>query len=262
MADMFAYLACARVVELLFSGGDTARKQGLYFRQFSTRIYRDPCGDTLCTVHAGLVYFNDYQKNDKCAITNSINNRGIVPLRFVPDKLWANHPTRKHFTIAKFLSILFGYRLHKKQNILYIIDPDAPVFPDLSKPLINGKWRQNISAARARIVRQHTYNRVFPHIPQNIGGHVYRGARIIELLALGVPPPAVAQISRHKDVESLYKYLVSNVLSLIGFSNLMPSNGFDKSQYPGTAWFFANHRLFFPVGRSILGKMHGKYLPQ
>ena len=82
------------------------------------------------------------------------------------------------------------------------------------------------------------------------------------MLALGVPAVAVAQISRHKSVQSLYNYVVSNVLSLIGFSNLMPSNGYDKSQYPGLAWFFANHRLFMPIGRSILSRMSGKHLPQ
>ena len=262
MADMFAYLAAARIIELLYSGDSTARKQGLYFRQFSTRIHRDPVGDNICTAHAGLVYFNDYQKNDKCAMLTSINNRGILPLRFSCDKLYIHHPTRKHFSLVHFFSILFGYKISSQHPQLYIYNPDAPLFPDLNKPLIEGKWRRNISAARAQVVRKRIYQRLFPSIPGRFGGHIYRGARIIELLALGVPAVAVAEISRHKNVQSLLHYVATNVLSLIGFSNMMPSNGHDKSQYSGLAWFYANHRLFMPIGQKVLRKLSSKYLPQ
>ena len=168
----------------------------------------------------------------------------------------------KYFSLAHFYSIIFGYRITKNHPQLYIYKPDNPLFPDLQKPLINGKWRQNLSAKRAQVVRMRMFQRTFPNIPGRFGGHIYRGARIIELLALGVPAVAVAEISRHKNVQSLLHYVATNVLSLVGFSNMMPSNGHDKSQYSGLAWFYANHRLFMPIGQKVLRKLSSKYLPQ
>jgi len=255
MVDMFAYLAAARIVELLFSDSKKSRKQGLYFRQFAKRIYKDPFGGNLSTCHAALLYFNDYQKNDACATMSNINNRGIVPCRFKPEPAWKNHPIRKYFTISKFLSILFAYEISVEDTHIFIADPDSPVFPDLDKPLVKGKWHVNISASRAQTIRAGYYRRVFPAAPSmRFGGHVYRGARICEMLSLGVPPVAVAQISRHRNVSSLLHYLATNLLCLIGFSHLMPSNGFDKSEYSASAWFYANHRLFLEIGKQVLPK--------
>ena len=248
------------MVEIVFSDNPAARKQGLFFRQFSPRIYRDPSG--LQNNKPGIVIHNDFMKNDRCAAMASINNRIIWPLTFLHSALWKVHPTRRFFTTAHLLSILIGYSIRPSHDRLWFTDPDAAVFPDLSKPKVEGKWFRNISASSCQRIRKRLYAKHFPLDTHKIGGHQYRGARALELLALGVPAFIVCILGRWRSLKAMHNYLATNVQALIGFSHLFPSNGFDKSQYSGLAWYYLNHRLLVPVGNSIrdrIKKSEGKF---
>ena len=208
-ADMFAYLGISRMVEIVYSDESAARKQGLFWRQFSPRIYHDKSG--LLNTKPGIVIHNDYMENDKCAALASINNRIIWPLSFECATLWKDHPTRKYFTTAHLLSILIGYEIHPSHETLWITNPDAAVFPDLSKPKVEGKWFRNISASKCQLIRKRLYAKHYPLDLHKIGGHAYRGARALELLALGTPAFIVCILGRWRSLSSMHKYLATNI---------------------------------------------------
>lgn len=254
-ADYIGWLGGSRMVELLYSDSHLARKQGLFWRQFSLEIFRDPSG-YLCANKPGIVYFNDYQKNDFCTSVTRVNNRVVLPLKFDVQDIWKLHPTRRHFTIAGLFSLLLGVRLTRSASTLPIADPDAPVFPDMKAPLTNGKWRRNISARRARIVRRQMYRLIYEAaLADRMGGHQYRGSRALELAAMGCPAHIIAQMLRFRSLSAMMRYLSSDVFALIGFAHLMPSVGHDKSEYSGLAWFYQNHRLFGDTGLLIADKL-------
>jgi len=243
------------MVEILYSDGDAARLQGLFWRQFCPKIFKDPSG-YLMSIKPGIIYYNDFQKNDACAALTRVNNRVILPLDFDVPEIYKDHPSRKHFSIAKLFSMLLGVELTRSDSSLPIADPNAPVFPDLSAPLVNGMWQRNISAKRAQIVRRQSYRLIYPDdIARCIGQHQYRGARCLELLALGVPAHIVAQLGRWRSIEAMLHYLSSDVSALIGFAHLKPSCGMRKSEFSGIAWFYANHRMFGESGRMIAKRL-------
>jgi hypothetical protein len=159
---------------------------------------------------------------------------------------------RKYCTNRKFLSILLGYEIMKHDQSLRLPDKNMPVFPDYNAPLIMGKHWTNVNKKDVQENRLKLYFYILPNTLScpalsKMSGHVWRGARVLELLALGVPHFICARMGRWISIRSMLEYVSSDIYGIINFSLLRPSLGRDRNSYSKLAWFYANHRLFIGV---------------
>ena len=252
MIDKFAYETLARMVELIKSSpnASAARQQGLYWSQFSSVIYHDIV--SYGSLHIpGILVHNDFQKNDRAATSSALNNRMVFHVSDRIAEKWKSC-NRKYCTNRKFLSILIGYEIKSTDTTLRLPNKSLPVFPDYSAPMIQRHHWTNVNKKDVQTARLKLYCGIIPNTPScpalsKMSGHVWRGARVLELIAMGVPHFICARMGRWLSIRSMLEYVSSDIYGIINFSLLRPSLARDRESYGKLAWYYANHRLFLGV---------------